>query len=161
MLQVPVGGAIGQYSSWRWVFWINLPICFIAIVGLIYALHLHQEISSLRSKLARIDYLGIAVFVASTTLLLYGLTTGGTANPWGSASTLAPLIIGIVGLGVFLVVEGKVAKAPMMPLRIFADRTALGGYFGAFIHGVVLWAFAYYLIIFVSHSSLSGGSMIY
>jgi len=147
--QVPIGGAIGEFSSWRIVFWINIPICVIGTAGLIYSLHLHQEISSLRSKLARIDYLGMAIFVASTTLMLYGLTTGGTTHPWKSATVLAPLIIGFAGLGVFIIVEWKVAKAPMVPVRIFSNRTANAGYFGAFVHGLVLWSFTYYLIIFV------------
>lgn len=102
--------------------------------------------------MARIDYIGMFIFVASTTLLLYGLTTGGTADPWKSASVLAPLIIGFAGLGVFVVVEWKVAKEPMVPIRIFSNRTANTGFFGAFIHGLVLWAFAYYMIIFVSIS---------
>ena len=100
--------------------------------------------------MARIDYLGIAVFVAATTLLLYGLTTGGTAEPWKSASVLAPLIIGFAGLAVFIIIEWKAAKDPMVPIRIFSNRSANTGFFGAFIHGLVLWAFAYYLIIFVS-----------
>jgi len=101
------------------------------------------------SKLARIDYLGIAIFVGATTLLLFGLTTGGVMNPWKSATTLVTLILGIVGIGAFVVVEWKFAEAPMIPLRIFNNRTANQGYFGSFIHGLVLWAFAYYLIIFV------------
>jgi hypothetical protein len=146
---VPVSGAIGEFSSWRVVFWINIPICVIGTAGLIYALHLYQEISSLRSKLARIDYFGMGIFVASTTLMLCGLTTGGTTHPWKSASVLAPLILGLTGLGVFVLVEWKVAKAPMVPIRIFSNRTANAGYFGAFIHGLVLWSFTYYLIIFV------------
>lgn len=104
--------------------------------------------------MGRIDYLGMAVFIASTTLLLYGITTGGTSSPWKSASVLAPLIIGFAGLGVFVLVEWKVAKAPMVPVRIFSNRTANAGYFGAFIHGLVLWSFAYYLIIFVSRPFL-------
>jgi predicted MFS family arabinose efflux permease len=149
-VQVPVGGAIGEFTSWRWVFWINLPICVIGGSGLIYALHLHHEISSLRSKMARIDYLGMFIFVASTTLFLYGLTTGGTSDPWKSANVVAPLIIGFAGLGVFVVIEGKVSKQPMVPLRIFSNRTANAGFFSAFIHGLVLWSATYYLIIFVS-----------
>jgi hypothetical protein len=100
--------------------------------------------------MARIDYLGMFAFVASTTLFLYGLTTGGTVKPWDSAGVLAPLIIGTIGLGLFIVVEWKFAKEPMVPIRIFSNRTANAGFFGAFIHGLVLWAFAYYLIIFVS-----------
>lgn len=151
-MQVPVGGAIGEFTSWRWVFWINIPICVIGAAGIIYALHLHQEITSLRSKLARVDYLGISVFVASVTLLLYGLTTGGTSSPWSSAKVLAPLILGFAGLAGFVFVEWKVAKAPMVPLRIFANRSTNVSYIGAFVHGLVLWAFTYYLIIFVCSS---------
>lgn len=127
----------------------------IGIAGIIWALHLHFEVTSLRSKMARIDYLGIATFVASTTLLLYGLTTGGTAEPWGSAKVLAPLIIGFAGLAAFVVVEWKVPKAPMVPLRIFSNQTANAGFFGAFIHGLVLWSFTYYLVIFVCHPTHS------
>jgi uncharacterized protein YggT (Ycf19 family) len=124
-------------------------MCVISTAGLIYSLHLHQEISSLRSKLARVDYLGMSTFVASTTLMLYGLTTGGTTHSWKSASVLAPLMTGVTGLGVFILVEWKVAKAPMVPIRIFSNRTANAGFFGAFIHGLVLWTFTYYFIIFV------------
>jgi hypothetical protein len=125
------------------------------MAGLIWALHLHFEVTSLRSKMARIDYLGIATFVTSTTLLLYGLTTGGTAAPWSSAKVLAPLIIGFAGLAAFVVVEWKIPKAPMVPLRIFSNRTANAGFFGAFIHGLVLWCFTYYVIIFVCYPTPS------
>jgi len=107
--------------------------------------------------MARIDYLGMITFVATTTLLLYGLTTGGTADPWSSATVLSTLIIGIVGLGVFVMIEWKVSKAPMIPMRIFSNRTANAGFFGAFIHGLVLWGFAYYMIIFVSPPRLLYG----
>lgn len=99
--------------------------------------------------MARIDFLGMFVFVASTTLFLYGLTTGGTVKPWIAGGVLAPLVIGTVGLGLFIIVEWKVSKEPMVPLRIFSNRTANAGFSGAFIHGLVLWSFAYYLIIFV------------
>jgi len=131
------------------VFWINIPICLLSIGGLIYALHLNNEISSLRSKMARIDFLGMFVFVASTTLFLYGLTAGGTVRPWTAGGVLAPLVIGIVGLSLFIIVEWKVSMEPMVPLKIFSNRTANAGFFGAFIHGLVIWSFAYYLIIFV------------
>jgi hypothetical protein len=97
----------------------------------------------------------MAIFVTSTTLLLYGLTTGGTSHPWRSASVLAPLIIGFMGLGVFILVESKLTKAPMVPVRIFSNRTANAGYFGAFIHGLVLWTFTYYFIIFVCPPSIA------
>ena len=96
----------------------------------------------------------MSTFVGASTLLLFGLTSGGVMSPWKSATTLAPLILGIAGLGIFVIVEWKYAKQPMMPLRIFNNRTANQGFFGSFIHGSVLWAFAYYLIIFVSYRLL-------
>jgi len=65
----------------------------------------------------RIDYFGMGIFVASTTLMLCGLTTSGTTHPWKSASVLSPLILGLTGLGVFVLVEWKVAKAPMVPFE--------------------------------------------
>lgn len=148
---MPIGGAIGQFTSWRWIFWINIPVCTITICGIIYSLHLHQEISSLRSKIAQIDYLGILVFVVSTTLLLFGLTTGGTTDPWASVNVLAPLIIGFSGICIFVLVQWKISNKPMMPLRIFSNRSANAGFLGAFIHGLVLWASAYYMIIFVGN----------
>lgn len=91
----------------------------------------------------------MTVFVAATTLLLYGITTGGTTDPWDSVTVLVTLVIGVVGLGVFVLVEWKISKEPMVPLRIFSNRSANAGFFGALIHGLVLWAFAYYMIIFV------------
>jgi predicted membrane channel-forming protein YqfA (hemolysin III family) len=127
----------------------------VSIAGLIYSLHLHQEISSLRSKMARIDYLGMSVFVAATTLLLYGITTGGTTDPWNSASVLVTIVLGVVGFGVFVLIEWKASKEPMIPIRIFSNRSANTGFFGSFLHGLVLWAFAYYLIIFVSNLSVN------
>ncbi|PKK52955.1 hypothetical protein CI102_2566 [Trichoderma harzianum] len=145
---VPVGGAIGQYTSWRWVFWINIPICIPSIAGIVYALHLVRDKSSFKSKAARVDYLGITLFIAATTLLLYGITTGGTTNPWNSASVLAPLVLGVFGLGIFLLIEWKVTKTPMVPLRIFNNRSGNTGFFGSFVHGLVLWASAYYIVIF-------------
>lgn len=99
--------------------------------------------------MARIDYLGASIFVAAITLLLYGITTGGTTDPWTSTSVLTTIIVGTCGLVVFVLIEWKVSTAPMVPLRIFSNRTANTGYIGAFIHGLVLWSFAYYLIIFV------------
>jgi MFS family permease len=149
-----LGGAIGQYTSWRWVFWINLPICAVSIPGLIYALRLHTEISSLQGKLAQIDYLGIAVFICATTLFLYGITSGGSTSPWNSAGILAPLIIGFLGLGAFILVEWKAAEKPMIPLRIFTNRTGNAGYMMCFIHGLIVWAFTYYMIIYVTKKKI-------
>jgi MFS family permease len=145
---VPIGGAIGERASWRIAFWINLPVCIICIIGLTFSLRLNMEASSLSSKLARIDYLGIFVFAGAATSFLLGLTMGGTQHPWVSPAVIAPLVCGIVGFGMFAIIEWKFAQEPMMPMRIFRDRTSNAAMLSAFFHGLSFWALAYYLIIF-------------
>ncbi|PGH10941.1 hypothetical protein AJ79_05187 [Helicocarpus griseus UAMH5409] len=146
---VPIGGAIGERTSWRWAFWINVPICVISFTGLTIWLRLTTAKTTLKEKIARIDFPGMIVFVGSTTSFLLGLTTGGTLHPWDSANVLVPLIVGIAGWCLFVVIEMKYAREPMIPLRVFSDRTAAtGGYAGVFFHGLVLWCLSYYIIFF-------------
>lgn len=116
--------------------------------------------SSFNVKLARIDYTGIAIFTAATCAFLIGITTGGTVHPWSSASVLAPLIIGFVLYCVFIIVEWKLPKEPMIPLRVFNDRSAAtAGFLTAFTHGLVLWCYTYYMIVFVRSISLLPDSL--
>lgn len=147
-LGIPLGGVIGTYTSWRWVFRINIPICAICLVGLYWSLSLKTEIESFRVKLARVDFLGLCLFTSATTLFLYGITSGGVSAPWGSASVLAPTAVGVLLYVIFTLVQWKVAKEPMMPLQIFNDRSAITGYTSSFFHGIVIWCFIYYFIIF-------------
>lgn len=131
------------------VFWINLPLCIPPFVGLIYTLNLRRESSSFAEKLARIDYLGMAMFCGATCAFLIGITTGGTINPWSSAQVIAPIVVGVVLWIAFVIIEWKYAKEPMIHLRIFNDRTAASSLLSVFIHGLVIWTYSYYMIIFV------------
>lgn len=110
--------------------------------------------SSLRKKLVRVDYLGIVLFIGSSTSFLIGLSLGGTQHPWSSAPIVVPLIVGATGFIAFLVVQWKM-KMPMMPLIIFVHRTAIAGFVGTFVHGLAIWAYVYYMIVFVREHSAS------
>ncbi|KAH7303205.1 major facilitator superfamily domain-containing protein [Stachybotrys elegans] len=145
---IPIGGAIAERTTWRWVFWINIPICTIAIFGLAICLQLQQDTSSFIKKLRRIDWLGLSLFTGATTLFLVGLTSGGVAAPWDSARVLVPLIIGFLLYPVFIYVEWRVSPVPMVPLRIFGDRAAITGYVTSFLQGLIVWCLAYYFILF-------------
>ena len=81
--------------------------------------------------------------------LLYGITSGGVLNPWKSAAVIASIVVGICGTAVFLIYEEYWAKEPMIPLRIFKNRTAGAAYVSTFVLGFVLWAMQYYLILYV------------
>ena len=143
-----MGGGIVGHASWRIAFWINIPLCVIPILGLAWSLTLQVDKSSFSSKIARIDFIGLVLFSGASTSFLIGLTAGGTIHLWSSFRTILPLVFGILLYVAFVVVEWKVASDPMMPLRIFKDRTANTGFFGAYLHGLIVWCYIYYLPIF-------------
>ena len=68
--------------------------------------------------------------------------------PWSSFRTLVPLILGVCGLILFVMLETYVAKTPLIPLRIFSNRTAAVNYIGTLVHGMVLWCLLYYLPLY-------------
>ncbi|KZF26094.1 MFS general substrate transporter [Xylona heveae TC161] len=143
-----VGGALAQKASWRWIFWINLPFAGISFIMIPLFLQLHYRTSSFFQKLKRVDWIGSVVFVASTTSFLIPITWGGIMYPWDHWRTLVPLIIGACGLIFFVFYEEFVAAEPVIPMDIFKNRTAALTYFGAFIHGMVLWCILYYLPLY-------------
>lgn len=98
----------------------------------------------------RVDWIGSILLTTSLISLLFGVTSGGVLHSWNSASVITPIIAGVLGTAGFLFYEGKYAVEPMIPLRIFASRTAGAGFLSSFMLGFVLWAMQYYLILYVS-----------
>ncbi|KFX96689.1 hypothetical protein O988_05209 [Pseudogymnoascus sp. VKM F-3808] len=143
-----LGGGFSEKVNWRWIFYINFPFVAIAIVLVILFFNLNYIPSSLWSKIRRIDYIGIFLFVGSSTSFLIPVTWGGVMYPWDSARTLAPMIIGAVGLILFIFHEKYIAADPMIPLSIFASRTAVVNYAGTLVHGLTLWCGLYYLPLY-------------
>ncbi|KAF2153550.1 MFS general substrate transporter [Myriangium duriaei CBS 260.36] len=141
-----IGGAFagGNDNLWRWIFWINIPFVVIGGLMIIVFLRLNHLSGTTVAKLKRVDYVGIVVFVGSTTSVLIPLTWGGVMYAWTSWRTLVPLIVGLVGLAFFLVWEEKFAAEPLIPLRVFKTANNAAVYIGTFLHGMVLWCMLYY-----------------
>lgn len=143
-----IGGALAQDASWRWIFWINVPICVVAFICVILFLRLRPVPGRLTTKIARFDYVGSLLLIGSTTSFLMAVSWGDVMYPWSNYQTLLPCLLGAAAMVGFVVFEAYVPAEPLVRIVIFADRTALTTYFGTFIHGLVLWCLLYYLPLY-------------
>jgi EmrB/QacA subfamily drug resistance transporter len=112
-----IGGWIVDALSWRWVFYINLPIAVIAIVFISMGLHSHR-----RTERVKFDIAGIVTMVVGVVSLLLALTFGGKDYPWASWQILGLFAIALVSLTAFVLIEARAAE-PIVPLRLFRNRT--------------------------------------
>jgi EmrB/QacA subfamily drug resistance transporter len=110
-----LGGFFTTSLSWRWIFYVNLPIGVLAFSVLAATLPSHRE-----EVRHRIDYLGAAVLAGALSALVLGCTLGGTTYGWGSPQIVALLALAVVLVGTFIVVERRAAE-PILPLRLFRD----------------------------------------
>lgn len=140
-----VGGSLAQRGQWRWLFYLNLPLTGLAAILVLAFLKLRTPSGSFTEKFARMDWIGNALVVSSTSATIIGLTWGGVKFPWSSAHVLVPLILGICGLGVFLFYEATFAKEPMIPFTLISNRTSLSGYIQTFIGPILMIAATYFL----------------
>lgn len=110
-----VGGMILEFASWRWIFFMNLPIGMIAL-GLAVS-HLHKDDPV---EVTTFDVRGFLLSSSGLGLFVYGLSRGGELG-WGSTQILGSLLISLVLLAVFVVVELRLEK-PLLSLRLFEGR---------------------------------------
>ncbi|WVW82409.1 hypothetical protein I302_104416 [Kwoniella bestiolae CBS 10118] len=140
-----IGGVFTEKVSWRWCFYINLPLTSLAIVIIIFLLPLRRVRGSIWGKLKKLDFYGSLLTLGWASLILIALSWGGSQYAWDSAAVLAPLLIGVALLGVFLIVEWKVVSLPLVPMRIFKNRSVAACYATTLFNGMAFYAALYYL----------------
>ncbi|KAH6868622.1 putative MFS transporter [Alternaria rosae] len=138
-----IGGSFTTKASWRWCFWINLPIGAVVLVVLVFFLNLPSPHTPVFAGLKAIDWVGSILIVGAALMILLGLDFGSVTFPWSSATVVCLIVFGLVTIGVFLVNEWKFAKHPVIPLRLFTKRSTVAAYF--------VWACNFYILIGLSY----------
>jgi len=128
-----LGGFLVEHLSWRWIFYINLPLGVIAlaVIGAVFkphAAHIKHTI----------DYMGAAFLAGALTCIILFTSQGGTILPWTSPQLWCTLAMGLVCIAGFIYEEREAAE-PIMPLELFKQRTFLLSCLIGFIIGVSLF----------------------
>ncbi|KAI0206593.1 MFS general substrate transporter [Astrocystis sublimbata] len=152
-----VGGAIVQNTTWRWVFYINLPVDGVSLILLWLFLRVKWDRETRTwDKLKRIDFAGNGLLLASSVSVLIALTWAGSVYPWSSYRVLVPFIVGLIGLADFFWLEGSSwVREPVMPPRLFANRTSAVIYVNTFIISMLNYWIFFFLPLYFQTAQLS------
>jgi EmrB/QacA subfamily drug resistance transporter len=137
-----IGGLFVEYASWRWIFYINMPIGVIA---------LFVTGAALPSALTRvhriIDYLGTGLLAGAATALVLFASLGGTEYAWGSPPMVGLAVAGVVLTVLFVLAERR-ASEPVIPLHLFANRVFTSTSAIGFVVGFAMFGAMSFLPLF-------------
>jgi EmrB/QacA subfamily drug resistance transporter len=134
-----LGGVFSEYLTWRWIFFINLPLGAVAVWTL--ARRFHERVER-RSH--RVDVAGAAALTGGFSLLILGLLEGGVAWPWASVPTLVIFVVSAALLVAFVAIERR-AVEPVLPLWVVSRRVLAGGNLTSLIVGALMIGLSSYL----------------
>jgi EmrB/QacA subfamily drug resistance transporter len=140
-----LGGVLTEALNWRWILIINVPI---GLLGALAGLHVvragRRDVAATRD----FDLTGALTVTLGLVIVTYGIVETESYG-WGSTRTLLTLAVGAALLAVFLVVEGRLARRPLVPLRIFASRVLSGANVVVFCLGGSVFAMWYFLSLYL------------
>ncbi|KAJ8130457.1 hypothetical protein O1611_g3173 [Lasiodiplodia mahajangana] len=147
-----LGGAFGS-GNWPWIFYINLPICALPLVTIFFVMRTKTGVPDAQfpgvlGKLRQLDVLGNIIFIPSMISLLLGLITGGIQYPWSSPKVILPLVFGVVGWAGFHL-QQHFSKNPMVPERLFSNRTSAAAYGLTFLASVTAQTTLYFIPVYL------------
>jgi EmrB/QacA subfamily drug resistance transporter len=150
-----LGGFLVDNLSWRWVFYVNLPVGALAVLIVSTRLHLHTPHTR-----HRIDYLGTALLSGGVASLILLATWGGSEYAWGSNEIVGLGIVGVVLLIVFVWWEGRAAE-PILPLHLFRSSVfsvanAMGFTIGMAMFGAIIFIPLFLQIVYGVSPTSSG-----
>jgi EmrB/QacA subfamily drug resistance transporter len=137
-----LGGILTEWAGWRWIFFVNIPIGIVLITGAFFYIHEAPRITG------RFDVLGALLSVAGMTTLVYAFIHV-AHDGWSNGQTVLLFGLAIVLLVGFVLYEAFGAESPMMPLRIFENRSRAGGYLVMLVVGAAMFGMFLYVSFFI------------
>lgn len=140
-----IGAGFSQNISWRWIFYINLPLIGLGALLTVIFLRQRHVAGSLIPRLKTFDWTGSTLFGLGSTSFLFGISVGGVMYEWSSWRTLVPLLLGAFTIFVFGIWETRYAMVPIINREIFSNLTLISAYIQTILHGIILWSVLYFL----------------
>jgi EmrB/QacA subfamily drug resistance transporter len=138
-----IGGLLVDTVGWEWCFFAGLPVALAAFVVLQKTLHLPVV-----KREVHIDYLGAFLIVGGVSVLLVWVSLGGQQFGWSSATSWTLVAVAVAILALAVLVEAKHAVEPVVPLRLFQDRTTGLATLASILIGVAMFGSTVYLSLY-------------
>lgn len=146
------GGALTSKASWRACFWFSLPICAVALAGLVFILPSNPPPTKLEGtlseKIMKFDPIGNCLVAPGVTLLLLAIQWGGVVYPWSSPRVVALLVVGSVLCVGFIISQGFLGENGTIPPRVIKQRSMAASTIVSICLGAPLIITAFYIPIY-------------
>lgn len=143
-----LGGLLTSHVSWRWCFYINLPVGIVTMPVVAFCVKTPRSENgkiTLVEQVKRLDPLGTLCFIPSIVCLVLALQWGGTTYPWSDGRVMACLVLFAVFIVAFIVIQIRTGDKATVPPRIIKQRSIASGAWLQFCGGGSLYVLAYYL----------------